>query len=274
MTPPGAWSTAEGAAGWQASAAQRQQSLAAATELMLQQAGIGSGMRVLDVGAGTGDLALLVAGRVGPAGSVLATDVSGAMLEVAARLSREARLSNVETLAVGAEDLSLPEASFDAALSRNCLMFVDDLPRALRAVRSALRRGARFAASVWGPLERNVYHGAPLAAVRKRGAIPSPAPEVVRAFSMPGGEPVADALQSAGFSDVQARRAPAPRRFPSLEEGVRAARGFPTFVALLQLLSEAEREQVWAEVARDWSRFATAAGLELPGEQVVLSATA
>lgn len=274
MAHPGAWSTAEGAASWQASAAQRQQSLAAVTDTLLEQTGIGPGMRILDVGAGTGDLALLVAGRVGPAGSVLATDVSSAMLEVAARLAGEAGLRNVETLVARAEDLDLPAGSFDAAISRNCLMFVDDLPRALRAVRSALRRGGRFAASVWGPVERNVYHGAPIAAVRKRGAVPSPEPEVVRAFSMPGGGPVADALRTAGFAEVQARTVPAPRRFPSLEEGLRAARGFPTFVALLALLSEGEREEVWREVGRDWSPFATAAGLELPGEQVVLSATA
>src|SRR5262245_11044184 len=124
MCPPGAWSTAEGAASWQASAVQRQLSLAAVTEMLLAQTGISPGMRVLDVGAGTGDLAILVAGRVGPAGSVLATDASAAMLEVAARLVGEAGLRNVETLAVRAEDLDLRRASFDAALSRNCLMFV------------------------------------------------------------------------------------------------------------------------------------------------------
>ena len=59
MSAPGAWSTAEGAASWQASVAQRQQSLAAATELLFAWAGIGPGMRVLEVGSGTGDLVLL-----------------------------------------------------------------------------------------------------------------------------------------------------------------------------------------------------------------------
>src|SRR5947208_508756 len=82
MSAPGAWSTAEGAASWQASIAQRQQSLAAATELLFAWAGIGPGMRVLEVGSGTGDLVLLAAGRIGPAGSVLATDASAPMLEV------------------------------------------------------------------------------------------------------------------------------------------------------------------------------------------------
>src|SRR5207245_9781931 len=59
MSAPGAWSTAEGAASWQASVAQRQQSLAAATELLFAWAGIVPGMRILEVVSGTGDLALL-----------------------------------------------------------------------------------------------------------------------------------------------------------------------------------------------------------------------
>src|SRR5712671_5705925 len=90
MPAPGAWSTAEGAASWQASAAQRQRSLAEVTEVLFAQAGLAPGARVLEIGSGTGDLALLAARRVGPAGTVLATDASAAMLEVAARILGEA----------------------------------------------------------------------------------------------------------------------------------------------------------------------------------------
>ncbi len=211
MTPPGAWSTAEGAASWQASLAQRQQSLAFVTELLFAQAGIGPGVRALEVGSGTGDAALLAAARVGPAGSVLATDASAPMLEVAARLAREAGFTNVSTRAVRAEDLDLPPGSFDAAISRNCLMFVPDLPRALRAVRTALRPGGRFAASVWGPLERNPFHGAPIAAVRRRRAIPLPPPEVVQAFSLCSRAALADALRAGGFARIRLQSVPARR---------------------------------------------------------------
>jgi SAM-dependent methyltransferase len=274
MTAPGAWSTPEGAATWQASLAQRQQSMAATTELLFDRVGLGPAMRVLEIGSGTGDLALLAAARVGPAGSVLATDASSAMLEVAARLAGEAGLANVSTRAVPAEDLDVPPRSFDAAISRNCLMFVGDLPRALGAIRTALRPGARFAASVWGPLERNPYHRAPIAAVRRRRAMPSPPPEVVRAFSMSDGDALLAALRDAGFRGVELRRAGAPRRFPSFEEALKSARQFPTFVTLLGLLPEAEREPAWEEIAREWSPFATPAGLELPGEQLVVAGEA
>src|SRR6266851_3017066 len=177
MTPPGAWSTAEGAASWQASLAQRQQSLAFVTELLFAQAGIGPGVRALEVGSGTGDAALLAAARVGPAGSVLATDASAPMLEVSARLAREAGFTNVST-------------------------------RALRAVRTALRPGGRFAASVWGPLERNPFHAAPIAAVRRRRAIPLPPPEVVQAFSLCSRAALADALRAGGFARIRLQSVP------------------------------------------------------------------
>ncbi|MFL5311756.1 MAG: class I SAM-dependent methyltransferase [Myxococcales bacterium] len=272
--PGGAWSTPEGAASWQASLAQRQQSLAAATELLFAEARIRPGMRVLEVGSGTGDLALLAAGRVGAAGTVLATDASAPMLELAARVARDAGLTNVSTRAVRAEELDLPAGSYDAAIARNCLMFVTDIPRALGAIRTALRRGARFAASVWGPLERNPFHGAPIAAVCRRRAIPSPAPEVVRAFSLSEGEGLVSAVRGAGFRGVELQRVAAPRRFPTIEEAVKSAREFPTFVALLGLLPEPERERAWDEIAREWSPFATPVGLELPGEQFVVAGEA
>ena len=267
----GAWSTAEGAASWQASAAQRERSMAETTELLLSSAGVGPGTRVLEIGAGTGDVALILARRVGAGGSVLATDASAAMLEIAARLAKEAGAANVSTLAVRAEELQLQPGSFDAAVSRNAVMFVSDLPRAFRAVRSALRPGGRVAASMWGPAERNPFHGVPVSAVRKRGAIPDPPPEIVQAFTLSDGKAVAGALRDAGFTGVEVRKAKAGRSFSSLDDALRTAREFPTFATLLGSLSADEREDVWNEIAREWSHFARTGRVEMPGEQLVVS---
>jgi SAM-dependent methyltransferase len=269
--PGGAWSTSEGAAIWQASAESRQQTMAETTELLLSLAGVAPGQRVLDIGAGTGDVALLAARRVGDGGSVLATDVSEAMLQVANRMASEAGIANLATQVMRAEDLDVPAGSFDAAISRNCLMFVTDLPGALGRVRSALRRGGRLAASVWGPMEHNPYHGLPIAAVRRRGAIPQPVPEVVQAFSLSDGETVAAALRDAGFTSVEVKRASAARSFPSLVEALQYARQVPTFVALFALLSPEERERAWEEIGREWARFEKAGGVLLPGEQIVIA---
>src|SRR5262245_17684273 len=56
---------------------------APATRSLLHEAGIGPGMKVLDLGSGAGDVALLVAERVGPTGHVVGLDTDERILEVA-----------------------------------------------------------------------------------------------------------------------------------------------------------------------------------------------
>src|SRR4051812_6008008 len=90
--------------------------LTPATELMLDLARIGPGSRVLDVAAGTGDQSLRAARRVGPTGSVVATDIAPSMLEVAAQAIRDAGLTNVETRVMDAQQLDFEAGVFDAAI--------------------------------------------------------------------------------------------------------------------------------------------------------------
>src|SRR5690242_20249667 len=80
-----------------------------ATELMLDMANVGPGSRVLDVAAGTGGQSLVAARRAGPAGSVLATDISENILDFAARTAADAGLANVETKVMDGEALAVEE---------------------------------------------------------------------------------------------------------------------------------------------------------------------
>jgi protein-L-isoaspartate O-methyltransferase len=57
---------------------------------LLRSAGIGPGMRVLDLGTGLGHVAQLVADLVGPEGEVIGVDAEPALLEVAKSRSRDA----------------------------------------------------------------------------------------------------------------------------------------------------------------------------------------
>ena len=59
--------------------------LGEATELMLEMAGIGPGQHVLDLAAGAGEQTIVTGKRVGPTGSVLATDISSNILNFAQR---------------------------------------------------------------------------------------------------------------------------------------------------------------------------------------------
>src|SRR5215470_11895135 len=65
------------------------------TERMLRAAGLSSGMQVLDVGCGVGDVSLLVSELVGPEGSVVGVDLDAEALALAERRRASLRLANV-----------------------------------------------------------------------------------------------------------------------------------------------------------------------------------
>ena len=115
---------------WRRSAAARVGFMLPLTERMLDLAGLRTGSRVLDVGAGTGEQTLMAAERVGSSGSVLAVDVSAPMLAVAANAARAVALANVETQVMDARRIAeLDSGLFDAAISRNTLMLEPSLKR-------------------------------------------------------------------------------------------------------------------------------------------------
>ena len=75
------WSSSEVAEHWQQDVERRRLDFAEATQRMLEAAGLVPGNHVLDIAAGTGDQSILAARRVGPGGSILATDISAEMLK-------------------------------------------------------------------------------------------------------------------------------------------------------------------------------------------------
>lgn len=102
------------------------------------------GERVLDVGSGTGVLIPHVLGAVGPAGSVLALDISAEMLAVA-RSKQFA--GSVEFLQADVHDSGLPDASFDAVFCNAALPHFEDRQRALREMVRVLRAGGALVVS-------------------------------------------------------------------------------------------------------------------------------
>ena len=111
------------------------------TQRLLTDAGIGSGMRVLDVGCGTGDVSLLAGELVGSSGSVIGIDREAGPLETAHRRAREMGLQTV-TLTLG--DLQcVPDdlGTFDAIVERRVLMYQPDTVQAVRKLIPSLRPG-------------------------------------------------------------------------------------------------------------------------------------
>lgn len=250
--------------------------LGPATERMLDDARVGPGTRVLDLAAGAGGQSVTAARRVGPVGSVVATDISPTILSYAAKVAAEAGLTNIETLEADGEAVdTLPEPGFDAAICRLGLIYFPDQARALAGLRRALRPGGRFAAIVYSTPERNEFFSLPVSIIRTRAQLPSPAPGQPGPFSLGAPGVLSEKLAAAGFSDVRIETVPAPLRLRTAAECVRFER--ESFGALHQMLagvSETERPHVWAEIETALSRFQSDDSFDGPCELLVGSGTA
>ena len=116
---------------------------------VIQRASLRAGEHVLDLGTGTGAVAIQAARLVGPAGRVTGVDISSEMLAVASERSAALGLSNVAYREGSAEAIPGAAASFDALVASLSLMYVIDRAAAAREIARVLRPGGRFVAAVW-----------------------------------------------------------------------------------------------------------------------------
>jgi SAM-dependent methyltransferase len=108
-------------------------------------AGIATGDRVLDVGCGTGSMALALAERPEPA-AIVGIDIAAPYIAYASARSTDPRLTFFTADAVA---LELQAGSFDRCFSLLALNFMSNPARALDSMRRVTRCGGIVAAAVW-----------------------------------------------------------------------------------------------------------------------------
>lgn len=121
--------------------------LAPLTREVLRRGGVGPGMRVMDFGAGTGDVTLLVSELVGPNGQVVAVERSAEALSHARARVHALGLTNV-VFVEGDEQLAQEHANprgFDAVVGRLVLLHQKDLGGALARLSALVRPGGMVA---------------------------------------------------------------------------------------------------------------------------------
>ncbi len=244
--------------------------LGQATLAMLDMAGVTDGTRVLDVAAGAGGQTIAAARRVGPSGTVLATDISPAILEYAQAEALAAGLSNVTTRVMDGEDLEVEPGSFDAVISRLGLTYFPDQQKALGDMRRAVREGGRVAAIVYSTPERNPFNAIPMSIIRRRAALPPLLPAQPGLFSLGAPGVVTAAFETADFHHVAIRMVDAPLRLTSAAECVRFEReSFGGLRQMLSALSESERDEAWLEIETALATFEGPDGFVGPCQLVV-----
>ncbi|MBM0276224.1 class I SAM-dependent methyltransferase [Micromonospora tarensis] len=245
------------------------------TRLLLDTGAVRPGATVLDVASGTGEVSVAAAERVGPRGRVVGVDIAADMVAVAQR--RGAGYSQLTFSQGDAEQLDLPQASFDTVLSRWGLMFLPDRPRGLRGLCGLLRPGGRLAGSSWSVPPRAAVISTAFGVIGSRLQLPAPPPGTPGPFSMTDPAVVVDEFTAAGFTGAQADEVQLTFRFDSVDDFVAFSRDLlpPRMRQLVgDRMDDAERESLWTAVGERVSDFVDTQGaVDVPSTAICFHAT-
>ena len=250
-----------------------EQMFAPLTSGLIEEARIGIGQKVLDIGGGSGEPSLTISSIVGPTGSVMYTDPAAGMVESAQAEAHRRGLTNIRFRQCSADDLPFPNRTFDVAVGRLSAMFFVDPVKAVREALRVILEGGYVSFVVWGPKEANPFFSV-IADVIDRFVEGPPedsgARDVFR-FAVPG--ELAGILQQAGAKNVVERR---------LDFQIEAAVSFEQFWQLRTEMSGTLREkmarlapaqlptvkQAVADAAR---RYFVSGTMNFPAEALIVS---
>ncbi len=176
------------------------------------------GQTVLEVAAGTGDLGLAAASRVGADGRVISTDFAPEMVAIARRIGESDGAANVEYRTMDAESMDLGDNSVDVALCRWGYMLMADAGAAFRETRRVLRDGGRLAFAVWTGADRNPWIALPAITLIQRGHMPPPEPGGPGILALADADRVRSLLTKAGFTDIEFEELVFDFRYPDFDD--------------------------------------------------------
>lgn len=110
----------------------------------IEKCGISEGMKVVDVGCGTGQVSFLISKAVGPRGEVIGIDANTTAIELCRNIATTEGVKNVSFIVGNACDMSrdLPDNSIDISYSRFLLTHLEDPLAAIREmIRVTTRQG-------------------------------------------------------------------------------------------------------------------------------------
>ena len=233
---------------------------------MLGLARLGRGESVLDLACGTGVVAIGAAQAVGPAGTVVGVDIAGAMVAAAAQRAQALGLAQARFARMDAEQLTLPDARFDAALCALGLMYMPEPAAALRELRRVLRPGGRAVLAVWG--ERARCGWAPLFGIVDDEVRSEVCPLF---FGLGQGEALASASAAAGLEVFAQRRRTDTLDHADDEQACAAAfAGGPVALAWSRF-DAATRQRVMARYLQAIRPWRHGRGYRVPAEHVIVA---
>ena len=243
---------------------------------MLDHAGLQPGLRVLELAAGPGETGFLAAELIRPGGSLVCSDATDEMLEVARARAKELGIENVEFKRIELEWIDLDTASVDVVLCKWGLMFAVDPEAALREVRRVLRPGGAVALAVWDEPPVNPWATTATRALVELGHTKQPDPDAPGMFALAPAGRLEGVLQAAGFVDVVVDTVEPARAFESVGEYIAETDDLSSmFGEVFDPLSEKERAEVVERITTLAQPYVGADGmLRFPARSLVAAADA
>jgi ubiquinone/menaquinone biosynthesis C-methylase UbiE len=260
------------ASGWDTHRGHVEHTKAELSDRMLAGLDLRPGERVLELGAGTGELARRLAAAVGDKGHVLASDLAAGMVELIRRTTEG--LPNVDAARVDAVDTQQPDAAFDAVVFRMGLMLVPTPERALREIRRILAPGGRLAAATWAGPEHNPWLTTAGMSMMLHGLV-SGGPPVGPGGPLSLGDPetLERLAREADLDAVSVELVDVTARFADVDAHLEHVASLaPPLALAFRAASEDQRQAVRATLDQATDRFRTDDGLVIPGRALLLLA--
>ncbi|MEP6726013.1 MAG: methyltransferase domain-containing protein [Bacteroidota bacterium] len=203
---------------------------------------------ILDIAAGTGEPGLTIAGLL-QGGKVTITDLSADMLEIAKENAAKRGITNIETVSCDVCELPFADNSFDAVSCRFGFMFFPDMPLAAGEILRVLKKGGRFATSVWNTPDKNFWVTAVMSTINKNIELPPPVPGAPGMFRCAAPGLMNSILEQAGFKNITEKEIPTKMNSGTIDNywTMMTEVGAP-IVAALSKADEATRQKIKTEV--------------------------
>jgi SAM-dependent methyltransferase len=258
--------------GWQKAAGQYDLGFGVVTsqavDPLLTAVAARNGIRLLDVACGPGYVAAAAA-RLGC--SVVGIDFSSEMITLAREMTPHAT-PDLEFREGDAENLELPNGSFDAVVMNFGMLHLAQPDRAIAEAFRVLKPGGRYAFTVWDAPPKTAGFEIVLDAVRTHGNVNVPLPEGPLFFRFSDPFESGRSLKAVGFENIKTVVVP---QVWKLKAGVdlfqTTRRAAVRTAALLNMQSPEALAKIEREISEKAERFRTQAGIELPMPAILTS---
>ena len=232
------------------------------------------GETILELAAGPGSVGFAASPLVGEGGSIISTDFSPEMVEVARRRGEQLGITNVEHRVVDAERIELEDDSVDGVLCRFAYMLMPDTAAALSETRRVLRPGGRLAFAVWRGPEQNPWVSIAGRVLVERGLFPPPEPGAPGIFALGDQERLRGLVEGAGFAVERLEDVASQFRYTDIDDYVGVAHDTGgAFGKAWDGASDEEQLAMKSELEERFAPFRVEGGYAMPGVAACVLAT-